>query len=493
MFVQKQDGKKKEMQERKGKCKERFCFSSEIFFEVNAAFMFCSESNKTNNRTMNTFHNNLTTSSGKMLLAVLFFLLPTVLFTGCLKDKCEQTSAYKYFKPVYLSLSDLRKAVKTTAASDLKDVGKVYYKDQFIYVNEINKGIHVIDNHNPSAPQNIAFINIPGNVDMAVKGNILYADSYIDLVAIDITNPVSVTEVNRVTEVFPERIYVNGYMGNATLGVITDWIERDTIVTQDCNTYNGPMFYENAIDGGGIYMTMDATSSSSSATTTTTTSPGTGIAGSMARFCIYQNFLYTLDQWSMKLFDITNTSNPIAGTTINMSWNIETIFPYLDKLFIGSTNGVFIYDNSNPTSPTQLAQFVHATSCDPVVVSGNYAYSTLRSGTSCNGFSNQLDVIDITNISSPVLKVSYQMTNPHGLGIDGTTLFICDNTAGLKVYDATDPLNISLKQTVTGMVPYDVIPINNDLIMVAEDGLYQYDYSNTSNLQLLSKVTIVKN
>jgi len=440
---------------------------------------------------MNTFHNNLTTASGKMLLAVLFFLLPAVLFTGCLKDKCEQTSAYKYFKPVYLSYADLRKAVKNTAATDLKDVGKVYYKDQFIYVNEINKGIHVIDNHNPSAPQNIVFINIPGNVDMAVKGNILYADSYIDLVAIDISNPASVTEVNRVTEVFPQRTYVNGYMGDASLGVITDWIERDTVVTQDCNTYNGPMY--NLSSAEGIYMMMDATSSSSSSTTTTTSSPGTGIAGSMARFCIYQNFLYTLDQWSMKLFDITNTSNPIAGTTINMSWNIETIFPYQDKLFIGSTNGVFIYDNSNPSSPTQLAQFVHASSCDPVVVSGNYAYSTLRSGTSCNGFSNQLDVIDISNISNPVLKVSYQMTNPHGLGIDGTTLFICDNTAGLKVYDATDPLNISLKQTVTGLIPYDVIPINNDLITVAEDGLYQYDYSNASNLQLLSKVTIVKN
>ena len=446
---------------------------------------------------MNTFHNNLTTSSGKMLLAVLFFLLPTVLFTGCLKDKCEQTSAYKYFKPVYLSLSDLRKAVKTTAASDLKDVGKVYYKDQFIYVNEINKGIHVIDNHNPSAPQNIAFINIPGNVDMAVKGNILYADSYIDLVAIDITNPVSVTEVNRVTEVFPERIYVNGYMGNATLGVITDWIERDTIVTQDCNTYKGGCFFGNQYEGGGIYMSADFAStsalSSSSTATTTTASPGTGIAGSTARFCIYQNYLYTLDNSSMKLFDVSNAANPVQGSIVSIGWNIETIFPYQDKLFIGSTNGVFIYDNSNPSSPTQLSQFVHATSCDPVVVSGNYAYSTLRSGTTCNGFTNQLDVIDISNINSPVLKASYQMTNPYGLGIDSTALFICDATSGLRIFDATDPLNIISTQVITGINPFDVIPVNNDLIVVAEDGLYQYDYSNTSNLQLLSKIAILKN
>lgn len=388
-----------------------------------------------------------------------------------------------------MSYTDLRKAVKSTTSQELKEVGKVYYKDHFIYVNEVNKGIHVIDNTNPSSPQNVSFINIPGNIDIAVKGNILYADSYIDLVAIDISNPTNITEVNRVTEIFPARIYTYGYVGDLTAGVIVDWIERDTVVIQDCNTYY-PLSFENQYSGDVLMM---SSSYSSSSSTTTTTSPGTGLAGSMARFCIYQNFLYTLDNNNMKLFDINNPSNPVPGNIINIGWNIETIFPYMDKLFIGSTNGVFIFNNSNPSSPTQLAQFLHTTSCDPVIVSGNYAYSTLRSGTSCNGFTNQLDVIDITNISSPVLKVSYQMTNPHGLGIDGTTLFICDNTAGLKVYDATDPLNISLRQTVTGMIPYDVIPISNDLITVAEDGLYQYDYSNTSNLQLLSKVTIVKN
>lgn len=438
---------------------------------------------------MKTFHASMTTGRSTMLLAGFFFLLQSILLTGCLKDKCKQTSSYKYFKPVYMSYTDLRKAVKSTTSQELKEVGKVYYKDHFIYVNEVNKGIHVIDNTNPSSPQNVSFINIPGNIDIAVKGNILYADSYIDLVAIDISNPTNITEVNRVTEIFPARIYTYGYVGDLTAGVIVDWIERDTVVIQDCNTYY-PLSFENQYSGDVLMM---SSSYSSSSSTTTTTSPGTGLAGSMARFCIYQNFLYTLDNNNMKLFDINNPSNPVPGNIINIGWNIETIFPYMDKLFIGSTNGVFIFNNSNPSSPTQLAQFLHTTSCDPVIVSGNYAYSTLRSGTSCNGFTNQLDVIDITNISSPVLKVSYQMTNPHGLGIDGTTLFICDNTAGLKVYDATDPLNISLRQTVTGMIPYDVIPISNDLITVAEDGLYQYDYSNTSNLQLLSKVTIVKN
>ena len=38
------------------------------------------------------------------------------------------------------------------------------------------------------------------------------------------------------------------------------------------------------------------------------------------------------------------------------------------------------------------------TSCDPVVVQGDYAFVTLRGGTECQGFSNQLDIIDISTL-----------------------------------------------------------------------------------------------
>ncbi|HHN47860.1 MAG TPA: hypothetical protein ENN08_02830, partial [Bacteroidales bacterium] len=53
----------------------------------------------------------------------------------------------------------------------------------------MNQGIHVVDNSNPASPQIISFIAIPGNYDLAIRGNILFADSYIDLVALDISDP----------------------------------------------------------------------------------------------------------------------------------------------------------------------------------------------------------------------------------------------------------------------------------------------------------------
>lgn len=84
------------------------------------------------------------------------------------------------------------------------------------------------------------------------------------------------------------------------------------------------------------------------------------------------------------------------------------------------------------------------------------------------------------------------MFNPHGLGIDDDALFVCDGSAGLKIYDATDISKISqnLKFQYGDITALDVIPFNNVLMMISEDGLYQYDYSDLENITLLSDIKI---
>jgi len=44
----------------------------------------------------------------------------------------------------------------------------------------------------------------------------------------------------------------------------------------------------------------------------------------------------------------------------------------------------------------------------------------------------------------------------------------------------------------SGMDGYDLIPFNNTLMMMADDGIYQYSYSNTNEIKLLSKLPIMK-
>jgi len=115
-----------------------------------------------------------------------------------------------------------------------------------------------------------------------------------------------------------------------------------------------------------------------------------------------------------------------------------------------------------------------------VISDGNYAYITLRDGTPCQGSDNQLDIVNVSNLTSPVLVKTYHLTNPHGLAKDNDWLFICDGRGGLKMYNAADPANIILKKHVKDLETYDAIAWNNNLIVVAKDGLYQYDYTNAT-------------
>lgn len=211
-----------------------------------------------------------------------------------------------------------------------------------------------------------------------------------------------------------------------------------------------------------------------------------GKGGSMARFTISGNYLYTVDHAGLNLFDIHQPAAPEKKKAIPLAFGVETIFPYQDKLFIGTQNGMQIFSIQNPQEPRLLSQYEHVVSCDPVVTDGRYAYITLSTGTACARAINQLQIVDLQDISKPTLLTQYPMQNPKGLGIDGKNLFVCDK--GLKLYDATDVTNLQLLQHFP-IEAYDVIPDNGRLLVVGSGGFYQYQYQADS-LELLSKIEV---
>jgi hypothetical protein len=372
--------------------------------------------------------------------------------------------------------------MKSGTPEALKAPGKLYIYGKYIFLNEQEKGIHIIDNSNPSAPRNIAFINIPGNVDLAVNGNTLYADSWSDLVTFDISNPQEVVAKSFVNNVFPERsvnYVVNGNVNTDSIKVLVGWTSRDTTV--DCDAYR--ILYETyyslaSADRGGNFAAPKM---------------GGGQGGSMARFTLINNYLYTVTQSNLNTFDIATAQQPFLVSTKNLNnWGIETIFPFKDKLFIGSTTGMYIYNVSTPGAPQAMGMFTHGRSCDPVIADDRYAYVTLRSGTACQGFTNQLEILNIENLSNPALLKTYPLTNPHGLAKDNNTLFICDGADGVKVYDAANVNDLKLVKKIDGLEAYDVIALNKWALVVAKDGLYQFNYADVNNIKLLSKININK-
>lgn len=222
-------------------------------------------------------------------------------------------------------------------------------------------------------------------------------------------------------------------------------------------------------------------------------SPQTGTGGSMARFAITGNTLYIVSKQSLEVYDIKEGANPAKAVTKNLGVGIETIFPYQKNLFIGATDGMYIYNNASPNDPVLLSKYTHVLSCDPVVVQGQYAYVTLRAGMNCRpgGSFSSLDVVDISDPSKPQLVNSQRVDTPYGLGVSGNKLFVCEGDNGFRMMDITDRKVPIQKQFFREVPAYDVIVRNNHLIVTGKEGLYQYKYDESDSIEYLSKIPVL--
>ncbi|HAH23334.1 MAG TPA: hypothetical protein DCL77_06195 [Prolixibacteraceae bacterium] len=390
-----------------------------------------------------------------------------------------------------MSYEELRSAVKMTEPREMNNPGKIYFKDQYIFINELLKGVHVIDVSDPSNPQNKGFIEIPGNVDIAIKDNILYADSYVDLVSIDVSSLSAIAEVGRVQKVFPYTLpKYNEKLPLAKLdetkGVVIGWEEKSVRQEIEQRYYPNYPRWEN--------FTTDKSYASSSMGGMVETTFGVG--GSMARFGLYKDFLYTINAYSLLTFKLVSNSEVNLLNTTNIGWNAETLFITDNHLFLGTQNGMIVESLEVPEKPVQISAYAHMTSCDPVVIKGDLAFVTLKGGTTCRGGTlNQLDVIRMSDgYTKFTLLKSYPMVGPQGLGIDDELLFICDGDAGLKIYNAADPMTIKdhLVASFPSINAYDVIPVNNYLFMIGENGFLLYDYSNIQDIKQIGFIPVVK-
>jgi hypothetical protein len=412
-----------------------------------------------------------------MAIATLMVLIPN----AC-NDQVKATVTYSVNEPVYMSFGEFRAARPLQQVQAMENPGKICLYGDYLFINEIEKGIHVVDNRNPASPQPVAFIELLGNIDIAVKGNLLYADSYIDLVWFDVSNPAQPVAGGRLENVFRHILpsVSNDYPVTEVdfeKGVIVGWNVKTITEEEDVNRYRPCLncMYDVAVadgsyNGGGGSTTM---------------------TGSMARFAVYGDYLYVVHEGMLKVF-LLSGNRVTAGSEQYLTWNVETIFAYEQKLFLGTTSGLLIYDITQPDAPAYLSSLNHVVGCDPVVVQGDYAYVTVRGGNACGQNLSLLEVVDISNPAQPFTKASFDMASPYGLGIDGNILFVCDE--GLKVFNAAEPqqINSKLLSHFSNIAGFDVIPYNGILMLIGSDGLYQYDYSDIKNIKQLSVLSVQK-
>lgn len=412
---------------------------------------------------------------------MMILLLVTLFLTSC-NDQRVQTITWTEFEPVYMSEADFMKSVSVAPPKDLEVPGKIYFNDGYLYVNERNEGIHIIDNRDPSNPVNIGFITIPANKDLAVKEDLLYADSHKDLLVFNINDLQNPELIERIEDVFNTAANIapgfTTQQVDPARGLVVDWkeVKREEICEGNCESH--PRW---DISRAATFDSFSGGASSESG--------GGGIGGSLARFAINGNYLYAVDHTDLITFSIeTNNTNQVSQSSVG--WAIETIFPYNDNLFIGSERAMYIYHLQNPANPQQLSTYWHATACDPVVVEGDFAFVTLRQSERCPQAVNRLEVVNVSELTSPYMVNSYEMENPHGLGIDDGKLFVSEGEFGLKIMDASNPLDIKLLRHIEDIKSYDVIPFNNVLMVTGDKGIIQYDYSDINDLKKLSSIPV---
>lgn len=383
--------------------------------------------------------------------------------------------------PVIKSKSEIRNSIQVKAAQPTNSDGKIYvYNDLLFYIAQ-NSGIHIFNNQNPENPQNIIFIQLEGVHDISVKNDILYADNFMDLVVFDISNVSDIQLVNVEEDMllyyatFPEdSLY---YQSNIYTSNEDEFVaEYTTIYMERTEVENNPeMFWNSFSIFESDILAFDA-------------GINIGTGGSYAKFQIYNNALYTIDDYKLNTFNITdyNSISKVSETWLG-GWfggELETTFILKDYMFIGAANGMHIVGLQDEFNPIYTSSFTHSTGCDPVVVEGNTAYITVRGGNSCGAIEDQVNVIDITDINTPIEHSTYFLSNPYGLGIKNHILYVC-NDNGINVFDAQNPNEIMLQNTIE-TTSKDVIPLSSHLIAVGDNVIHQYNYTDNFGLELIS-------
>lgn len=351
-------------------------------------------------------------------------------------------------------------------------VSKIYLLDRTLIRTTPGKGIHFYDLSNPVSPREVGQIAMEGNNDVAVQDHYMYADRLQDLIVFDISNPATPIAVDTIGKVF-NRIYDGG------------WVVDDTRTGGFEDNSSGGFSGCNSCSQSETVVDAPVSQSSNR-----DASVGSGQGGSLARFMIVGDYLYCLDGTNILVFDIKDPARPRYRNAAMINWGIETIFHSGNHLFIGAANGMYILSLDDPNKPTFISEFTHARTCDPVVVEGNRAYVTLRGGMPCGGFTNQLDILDISDIKNPKLIHSMPLTSPYGLTVRDGIVIVCDGTSGVRVIDAKDPNNPQQIGEITGITPYDVIASGNLLVVTAENGYHLYDISDFKQPKRFSTIPI---
>ena len=410
--------------------------------------------------------------------------------------ECEESCTngvyyYNSFSVQTITLEELQSQINIESALPYGETGKFYFYNNSLFVNEPQLGLHLLDVSNPTNIQKNNFIRIPGNIDLSIQNDKLYADLYSALLAVDISDidNGNIRVEGTKTAVFDYDPYqvawelIEAYEVDNDYYPQLEYEEMQEIEGLGETVFISGVEYNGVACGCNYLIYQDfVAQEASSDMGNTPLRNNVGQGGSLARFKIVDDYLYALSHQAIKIFRINEDGSLSNWSSVGVDWGIETLYLVNDLLFIGSNTGMFIYDIEDPGNPTFVSEYEHFRACDPVVAEGDYAYVTLRSTNAwCANNVNQLQIIDITNIFEPVQIGVYNMFAPYGLAVRGDRVWVCDAGSGIKIVDVSDKTTPVVVRFIEGYDARDIILRNETAYVVTTDGVVIYDISDIDN------------
>ncbi|GAB1858461.1 hypothetical protein MHTCC0001_32980 [Flavobacteriaceae bacterium MHTCC 0001] len=158
----------------------------------------------------------------KTLLLLLFTTTLSSCFYWGADDDVNSGSNYE---PVILKREVFNNSVELLPAKSQDVMGKIYIKDHYLFISEPNEGFHIFDNTDPENPLKLKFLKVMGSTDISIKGDVLYINNAVDLIAITFNGNLNeLTVTKRIENIFPELISPDGFLANlAQDEVVIDW------------------------------------------------------------------------------------------------------------------------------------------------------------------------------------------------------------------------------------------------------------------------------
>lgn len=159
-----------------------------------------------------------------LLLAAIMPLLGSCCWS-C-PDDDEPASRPQNYRAETMTREELEASVALTQPRTMEKAGKIYVKDNFLFVNDVNRGFHIYVYDDAGNPIEVAFLAVPGATDLAVRNNTLFINQATDLVTLAYENN-AITLVKRNRNVFPQKVSPEGdeaYVDEDE--IVTNWIPR---------------------------------------------------------------------------------------------------------------------------------------------------------------------------------------------------------------------------------------------------------------------------